>query len=180
MVQRVCMRATAPILAAITALAGAGCGRPAQPPGALPPELRLEGVAFRFYRSDALHAFGVAEAAALRRDSEVLRARNVVATLPHGGEPVRITAPVGEGSLRDRTFEASGGLVVARGADVARTASARFEPDETSGLVLGDDPVTVSGRDYRLTGTGFTLDPGAGTIVVRGGARLVTGNGEGG
>ena len=173
------MRKTLSILAAIAALAGAGCGRPPQPPRAVPPELRLEGVAFRFYRADALNAYGVAENAALRRDSEVLHAKNVVATLPRGGEPVRITAPTSEGSLRERTFEASGGLVVVRGTDVARTERARFEPEGTSGLVLGDDPVAVSGRGYRLTGTGFTLDPGAGTIVVRGRARLVTGAGVG-
>jgi lipopolysaccharide export system protein LptC len=173
------MRTTGLILAALAALSGAACGLPAQPPGAIPPELRLRGVAFRFYRSDALNAFGVAENASLRRDSNVLHAKNVVATLPRGGEPVRISAPTGEGSLRDRTFEASGGLVVARGADVARTERARFEPDEGSGLVLGDDPVTVTGREYRLTGTGFTLDPGEGTIVVSGGARLVTGAGVG-
>ncbi len=168
-----------PILAAIAALAAAACGAPAQAPGALPPELRLDGVAFRFYRSDALNAFGVAETASLRRDSGVIRARNVVATLPRAGEPVRISAPTGEGSLRARSFEATGGLVVARGADVARTERARFEPGGRDGVVEGDDPVVVSGRGYRLTGAGFTLDPEAGTIVVRGGARLVTGKGEG-
>lgn len=174
------MRNPVPILAAIATLAVAGCGRPPQAPDVLPPELRLDGVAFRFYRSDALHAFGNAETASLRRDSEVLRARNVLATLPRGGaEPVRITAPVGSGSLKDRSFEATGGLVVARGGDVARTASARFEPDAQGGVVRGDEPVTVTGRGYRLTGAGFTLEPDAGTILVSGGARLVTGAGVG-
>jgi lipopolysaccharide export system protein LptC len=173
------MRKTVPILFAIAALAASSCGRPAQAPGALPPELKLDGVAFRFYRADALNAFGTAETASLRRDSEILKARNVLATLPRGGEPVRISAPTGEGSLKDRSFEATGGLVVSRGADVARTERARFEPDGSAGLVRGDDPVVVSGRGYRLTGAGFTLDPEEGTIVVRGGARLLTGTGDG-
>jgi lipopolysaccharide export system protein LptC len=171
------MRTPVLILGAIAAFSASGCSRPDQAPGALPPELRLDGVDFRFYRADSLHAFGVAETASLRRDSEVVRARNVVATLPRGGEPVRITAPTGEGSLRDRSFEATGGLVVARGRDVARTESAHFEPEGREGLVEGDDPVVVMGTGYRLTGSGFTLDPEAGTIVVRGGARLVTGAG---
>jgi lipopolysaccharide export system protein LptC len=179
MFQRVCMTNPVSILSVIAVLAATGCGGPAQAPGPVPPELRLDGVAFRFYRADSLHAFGLAETASLQRDSEVLRARNVIATLPQGGEPVRITAPTGEGSLQARTFEATGGLVVARGADVARTDTARFEPEGQGGVVRGDDPVTVSGKGYRLTGSGFTLDPGAGTIVVGGGARLVTGPGVG-
>ena len=121
----------------------------------------------------------MAETAALRRDSSVLRARNVEATLPHAADPVRITAPTGEGSLRDRVFQASGGLVVAHGEDVARTESARFLPEGRAGIVRGEDPVTVTGRGYRLTGTGFTLDPEAGTIQVRGKASLVAGLAEG-
>jgi lipopolysaccharide export system protein LptC len=175
------MRKTVPILFfAIAALTASSCGRPAQAPGALPPELRLDGVAFRFYQADALSAFGTAETASLRRDSEILKARTVLATLPRGGEPVRISAPTGEGSLKDRSFEATGGLVVSRGSDVAHTERARFEPEGRAGLVRGDDPVVVSGRGYRLTGAGFTLDPEEGTIVVRGGARLLTGTGTGG
>jgi lipopolysaccharide export system protein LptC len=135
-------------------------------------------VRFRFYRADALHAFGVADAAALRRDSSILRARSVVATLPRGAEPVLITAPTGEGSLRERTFEATGGVMVASGADTAHTERARFEPEGPAGVVRGDDPVVVTGRGYRLTGAGFTLDPEAGTIQVRGRARLVAGLSE--
>jgi lipopolysaccharide export system protein LptC len=173
------MRKPVSILAAIATLAATGCERPARPPAALPPELRLEQVAFRFYRSDALHAFGTAQTASLQRDSAILKARNVLATLPRSGEPVRITAPNGEGSLKDRSFDATGGLVVARGGDVARTDSARFEPEGPGGVVRGDDPVTVTGRGYRLTGVGFTLDPDEGTIVVSGGARLTTGAGVG-
>ena len=160
-----------PILAALATLAAA-CGPPAQVPGAIPPELRLDGVAFRFYRSDALHAFGTAETASLRRDSEVPLEQHAVVGA------IGITAPTGVGSLQERTFEATGGLVVARGEDVARTDRARFEPEGSGGLVRGEDPVVVTGRGYRLTGAGFTLDPGAGTIVVTGGARLVTGVGQ--
>jgi hypothetical protein len=132
-------------------------------------------VAFRFYRADGLSAFGVAESATLRRDSEFLRAYKVEATLPHSEGPVHITAPTGEGSLREKTFEASGGLVVAHGTDVGRTERARFVPEGRDGLIEGDEPVLVTGRGYRLTGAGFTLDPAEGTIRLRGGAKLLAG-----
>ena len=164
------------LLAALTVLGGSGCTLPPPASGAVPPELRLEGVRFRFYRNDSLRAYGVAEGATLRRDSSVLRARNIVATLPRGDEPVVITAPAGEGSLRDRTFQATGGILVASGADTARTERARFDPEgSVAGVIRGEDPVIVIGRGYRLTGSGFTLDPEAGSIVVRGGATLVAG-----
>ena len=178
MFQRVCMRMLALSTTAAIALAAAGCGgaarQDAQP---VTPELRLDGIRFRIYRADTLTAFGVAETASLRRDSSELRARNVEATLPRAPTPLRLTAPAGEGSLVTNVFRATGGVVVSRGEDAARTERARYEPDAGSdeGLVLGDDPVVVTGRGYRLTGTGFTLDPAAGDIVVRGRARLVTG-----
>jgi lipopolysaccharide export system protein LptC len=69
-------------------------------------------------------------------------------------------------------------MTVARGDDIARTERARYEPQPGEGLVRGDLPVVVEGRGYRLEGTGFTLDPASGTVVVRGGARLVAGIGD--
>jgi len=178
MFQRVCMRMTSYLLAAVSVLAAPGC-RSAVPSAtsAVAPELKLEGVRFRVYRGgDVLRAVGDAEAVSLRRDSSELRARNLDAKLPRDGGPVRITAPSGEGSLLSRVFEATGGVAVGRGDDVARTARARYEPaGDGAGLVRGEDPVVVEGRGYRLDGAGFTLDPGAGTIVVRGGAKLVAG-----
>ncbi len=177
MFQRLCMRTFAHLLAAaalLTTAAACGGGAPSEAQ-AVPPELKLEAVRFRVYRADALRAFGTADTASLRRDSSQLRANRVEATLPRDGTPVLITAPTGEGSLLSRTFDAAGGVVVARGDDAARTERARYEPDDGEGLVRGDDPVVVSGRGYRLTGVGFTLDPAEGTIVVRGGARLVAG-----
>jgi lipopolysaccharide export system protein LptC len=173
MFQRVCMRMTAHLLVAATILAALGCGAAPRPSTeGVAPELRLEDVRFRIYRGDVLRAEGVSETASLRRDSAELRARNLEAELPRGAVPVRITAPAGEGSLLARTFAATGGVVVSRGDDAARTERARYEPD---GLVRGDDPVVVSGRGYRLEGNGFTLDPAAGSIAVRGGARLLAG-----
>jgi lipopolysaccharide export system protein LptC len=181
MFQRVCMMMTSRIATAVAALVFAGCaGSGPQDQGTVPPELKLEGVRFRIYRGDVLRAFGEARTASLRRDSSELRAHEVETTLPRGGAtPVRITAPVGQGSLATREFEATGGVVVARGEDSARTERARYEPaqegDEGDGLVRGDDPVTVLGRGYKLTGNGFVLDPSEGTIVVRGRANLVAG-----
>lgn len=142
------------------------------------PELELEGVRFRLYRGDTLRASGEAARVSLRRDSTELTASNLAAVLPGapGASPtegdVRIAAPEGRGILRARTFSASGGVTVARAGDVARTATARYEPSPDGGRVLGDDPVLVEGEDYRLTGPGFVLDPQAGEIAVRGGVRL--------
>ncbi len=178
MFQRVCMRMTAHPAALVLALALAGCGGAVpRETAAVPPELKLDGITFRIYRGDTLRAFGEAAAASLRRDSTELRASNLEAVLPRPGGPVHVTAPAGEGTLASRVFRASGGVVVSRGSDAARTESARYQPGEgdRDGLLVGDDPVEVTGRGYRLTGRGFTLDPAAGDIVVRGGARLLAG-----
>lgn len=181
MFQRVCMKMTPHAALAIALLAAAGCRGSARPETqAVAPELKLDGVRFRIYRADTLRAFGEAETASLRRDSSELRAQKLEATMPRGGEtPVKLTAPAGDGSLASRQFQAFGGVVVSRGEDAAHTDRARYEPpppdSRGDGLVRGDDPVLVSGRDYQLTGTGFTLDPSVGTIVVRGGARLTAG-----
>jgi hypothetical protein len=176
MFQRVCMKMPRHAALAFALLAASGCGGSARRDAqAVAPELKLEGVHFRIYRGDTLRAFGEADTASLRRDSSELRAQRVEATLPRAGTPVKLTAPAGEGSLATRRFQATGGVVVARGEDSARTERARYEPEPGDGLVRGDDPVVVSGREYQLTGTGFTLDPTLGTIVVGGGARLVAG-----
>jgi lipopolysaccharide export system protein LptC len=172
------MRMTFAAAAALAAQVIAGCGSAAPRETApVPPELRLEGVRFRVYRGDTLRAFGEAETASLRRDSSELRASHVEAVLPRSAGDVHVTAPTGEGALATREFQASGGVVVSRGSDAAHTDRARYEPgrDGQDDRVAGDDPVEVTGRGYRLTGRGFTLDPAEGDIVVRGGARLVAG-----
>src|SRR5215468_5479772 len=101
MFQRVCMRMTAHLAAALTLVAIVGCGGSARRDAqAVAPELKLDGVRFRVYRGDTLRAFGEAETASLRRDSSELHAQRVEATLPRGAAtPVRVTAPAGEGSL---------------------------------------------------------------------------------
>jgi hypothetical protein len=171
------------VLLTFTALAASGCGSAAPGDRApVPPELKLEGVHFRIYRGATLRAYGDAETASLRRDSSELRATAIETVLPRSPTPVHISAPTGEGSLASRVFHASGGVVLTRGDDEARTERARFEPEPGGGagdgLVQGDDPVKVTGRGYALTGRGFTLDPAAGDIVVRGGARLLAGLAE--
>lgn len=159
----------------VSAVPGCRATKPAQEAEGVVPELKLQGVRFRVYRGAGLRAHGQAESAALRRDSSELRVRDVDAILPREPAPVRISAPAGEGSLATREFEAWGGVTVARGDDMVRTERARYEPGPGDGLVYGDDPVVVEGAGYRLDGKGFTLDPAAGTVVVRGGARLVAG-----
>ncbi len=179
MFQRGCMTTRSYLLVALSVLAAPGCrAAKVSEAQALVPELKLDGVRFRVYRGDVLSAFGDAETASLRRDSSELHAQRLDATLPRDIVPLRITAPAGQGSLLSRVFEASGGVVASRGEDVARTSRARFEPGEGAGLVRGDDPVVVQGRGYRLDGAGFTLDPAAGTIALRGGARLLAGLGD--
>jgi lipopolysaccharide export system protein LptC len=144
---------------------------------AVVPELKLEGVRFRVYGGSELRAFGQAARASLRRDSTELAATDLDATLTRSAPPVRITAPAGHGVLASRAFSASGGVTVSRGEDVARTERARFVPGPDGGRVVGDDPVVVEGRSYRLSGTGFTLTPADSEIRIGGGARLVAGGG---
>lgn len=166
-------------MALAVSFAGAPGCRPAKPVEGqgLVPELKLEGVRFRVYRDDELRSSGEAAVVTFRRDSSRLAARDVLAVLPRSPEPVRIAAPAATGVASARQFEATGGVTVSRGDDVARTERARYVPSPGggAGLVTGDRPVVVEGKGYRLEGTGFTLDPARGDITVRGGARLVAG-----
>src|SRR6266542_5531680 len=112
MFQRVCMRIPTYTLAALSVLATAGCqSAKVSDAQAVPPELKLEGVRFRMYRGDALRTFGDAATVSLRRDSSDIRAQQLDATVPRDGAPLRVAAPVGEGSLLSRVFEVSGGVV---------------------------------------------------------------------
>jgi lipopolysaccharide export system protein LptC len=176
MFQRFWTRTAALPTLAVAFLAASAC-QPSKPMEAqeVVPELKLEGVRFRVHRGDTLRAFGEAKAASLRRDSTEIVASDLEAVLPRDPAPLRITAPAGSGVLRDRAFQATGGVTLARAEDVARTERARYVPGPDGGRVEGDDPVVVEGKGYRLEGTGFTLDPQADEIEVRGGARLVTG-----
>jgi hypothetical protein len=89
---------------------------------------------------------------------------------------VVLTAPTGEGVASARTFDAGGGLLAVRGTDTARTESARYEPAHgRAGQVIGDRPVELAGKGYRMRGNGFALDPDTGVIALRGGTRLVAG-----
>jgi len=172
MVKRTWMR----VPASLAALIGIGLAGGCRPSGhmeesAVVPVLELHGVKFRVYRGDRLTVSGDASSATLRRDTGAVTARDLDALLPSAQPvPVRVTAPRGQGDLDDRTFEVEGGVTATRADDVARTARARYEPG--SGLVRGDDPVTVTGRSYRLDGTGFTLDPTVGELVLLKDARL--------
>jgi len=169
-------RTAAPLAFAASLLAAPGCRR-AKPVEveAVVPELKLEGVRFRVYRGDTLRASGEARTTSLRRDSTEIAARDVKAILPRDPAPVRIAAPTGEGVISERVFSAAGGVTVSRGDDVGRTERARYVTGPDGGRVLGDDPVVVEGRGYRLAGTGFTLDPAAAEIAIESDATLVAG-----
>jgi lipopolysaccharide export system protein LptC len=178
MFQRLWRRMAALVAAVICFGVAPGC-RPARPGEAreVVPELKLEEVRFRVWRGAELRAYGEAHEASLRRDSSEVHARDLVAFLPHDPEPVRIAAPEGDGNLASQRFAVRGGVTVTRGEDVARTPSAAWAPDpgKTGGIVRGDQAVVVTGRGYRLEGTGFTLDPASGDLSVRGATRLDAG-----
>jgi lipopolysaccharide export system protein LptC len=177
MVQRFWNTVAVPIALAIAFLAAAGCraSRPGEAQEVVP-ELKLEGVLFRAYRGEELRAFGEAEVATFRRDSTELSASEILATFPQGAAPLRVAAPAGEGVLSDRTFGASGGVVLRRADDEARTERARYEPAEQ--VIRGDDPVVVEGQGFRLEGPGFTLDPASGDLAIQGGVRVLAGTGD--
>jgi hypothetical protein len=140
------------------------------------PELQLEGVRFRLFRGDALRADGTASSVTYQRDSTVVGAVDLAIRLHERRDVVLLTAPAGDGVVSARTFRAGGGLRAVRGSDTAVTEAARFDPAAgEDGQVIGDLPVELAGRGYRLRGNGFTLDPAVGQIALRGGTRLVAG-----
>jgi hypothetical protein len=154
-----------------------GCAPPrtAENQGA-PPELRLEGVRVRLFQGGAPAASGSGTAAAVtyQRDASAMKATELALHVRDRSGEVVLTAPAAAGVISARTFEASGGLRAVRGTDHAATESARFDPSAGSkGLVMGDAPVELWGRGYRLQGNGFSLDPTVREIVLRGGTRLV-------
>jgi lipopolysaccharide export system protein LptC len=138
------------------------------------PVLELHGVRFKIYRGDQLTAMGEASTATLRRETGEVTARDLESVLPGAGPvPARISAPEGSGDLDDRTFAVAGGVTATSGSDTARTDRARYEPIDR--LVHGDDPVVVTGRGYRLYGTGFVLDPASSELTILSKAKLLAG-----
>jgi hypothetical protein len=157
----------------------AGC-RPAGPVGArqVIPELTMDGVQFQVDRRGVTTASGQAERLTYRRDTTDLAAVDLAMDLVTASGPVRVTAPAGSGHLRDRHFRVTGGLRATRGADEATTDSATSGPGPDGRVrIHGEDPVQMAGAGYRLTGTGFDIDPASGDFTLRGQPRLVTGLG---
>jgi hypothetical protein len=165
----------------LTALLAVACAPP--PPvdqAGLVPKLVMDRVRFSVDREGKTRATGVADRVVYRRDTGDVAATGLSIVLGEAWEGVLVTAPAGSGSTVERRFQVSGGVRAVRGRDVATTGSARLEPATQPGrpaLVLGEEPVVVEGAGYRLTGTGFTLDPQAGDIVLHGRPRLLTGLG---
>jgi hypothetical protein len=156
-----------------------GC-RPARPGDSLQvvPELTMEGVQFRVDRGGLTTASGEAERLTYRRDTTDMVAFNLAMDLITATGPVRVTAPAGSGNLGSRHFRASGGIRATRGSDVAETPSATSNPGPDGRIAIhGDESVQVDGPGYRLTGTGFDIDPATGDLAIRGKPRLVTGLG---
>ncbi len=155
---------------------GVGCfpGRPVETEK-VTPEMRFEEVRFRAYRDGRLAATGDAALAGYRRDNGdfTLETMSVVFPASDGGAEARLTAPQGSGNARARNLFASGGVRLVRGTDVATTEEALFQGSD--GLVHGDQPISVQGTGYLLTGPRFVADPRAQALRIDGGARLLAG-----
>jgi hypothetical protein len=157
----------------------AGC-RPVRPGEArqVAPELTMDGVQFQVDRGGVLKASGEAERLTYRRDTTDVAALALAMDLLTATGPVHVTAPSGSGHLAGKTFRVSGGLRATRGADVATTASATTRPGPDGAIrIEGDEAIQLAGPGYRLTGTGFDIDPASGELTLRGRPHLVTGLG---
>ncbi len=178
MVQHGCMRFAQCLLVTTLASALGGCGASAaKEEDGLAPELRLEEVHFRVFRDARLVARGSAARATYRRDTGDYTAEGVEAFLADPAQPwSRLTAPRAAGNPGSRDLAASGGVRFERGAEVAFSDEARYDPSDR--LVHGDRPLLLRGGDWTLEGPTWLLDPSAGAVRVRGGARVVAGPGE--
>jgi len=153
-----------------------GCGAPGtKEEDRLAPELRLEEVHFRVFRDARLAARGTAARATFRRDSGDYTAQEVEAFLSGDGQASwsRLTAPRAAGNPGTRDLVASGGVRFERDREVALSDEARYDPGDR--LVHGDRPLLLQGRNWALEGPTWLLDPSAGIMRVRGGARVVAG-----
>ena len=138
----------------------------------------MDGVQFQVDRGGVPTASGEAERLTYRRDTTDVAATALSMDLATATGLVHVTAPSGSGHLASRTFRVSGGLRASRGADVATTASATTRPDPDGTIhIEGSEPVELDGPGYRLTGTGFDVDPATGELAIRGQPHLVTGLG---
>ena len=157
----------------------AGC-RPVRPGEArqVAPELTMDGVQFQIDRGGVLKATGEAARLTYRRDTTDMAATDLAIDLLTPTGPVHVTAPTGSGRLAGRTFRITGGLRATRGADEATTPSATTRPGPDGAIrIEGDEAIQLAGPGYRLTGTGFDIDPATGELAIRGKPRLVTGLG---
>jgi hypothetical protein len=157
----------------------AGCrpGRQGEARGIVP-ELTMEGVLFHADRGGVVKASGQADRVTYRRDTTAIAATGLKMVLVTESGPVDVTAPSGSGVLLDHRFRVLGGVRAVRGTDEVTTASFRSEPGPDGRSILrGDDPVLVTGVGYRLSGTGFTIEPAAGELAILGQPKLVTGVG---
>ncbi len=178
MVQHGCMRFAQCLLVGTLASAIAACGAPAaKEEDRLAPELRLEEVHFRVFRDARLVARGLAARATYRRDTGDYAADGVEAFLADREQPwSRLTASRAAGNPGTRELAASGGVRFERGGEVATSDEARYDPADR--LVHGDRPLVLRGGDWTLEGPTWLLDPSAGAVRVRGGARVVAGPGR--
>ncbi len=179
MVQQGCMRFTRYLLTAILASTNVGCGGSgAKEEDRLAPELKLEEVHFRVFRDARLAARGSASRATYRRDTGDYTAEGVEAFLAGAGQPgwSRLTASRAAGNPGTRDLSTSGGVRFERGGEVAVSDEARYDPGDR--LVHGDRPLVLRGGEWTLEGPTWLLDPSAGAVLVRGGARVVAGPGE--
>ena len=165
-------------LAAVIALATTGACHREQPQGTtdVPPELTFDGLTYRVYRGPVLTADGTAAHARFRRDNSDLSADQITSRFPSSGDraEARIAARQGAGNLRQRQFDAWGGVRAEQGDEVAVTERAHY--DAADGLIRGDRPIEVRGGGRLVVrGPSFTLDPRQQRLTIEGGARITAG-----
>jgi hypothetical protein len=142
------------------------------------PQLIMDGVQFQVDRGGVTTSTGQADRITYRRDTTDVSAVNLTMDLTGETSPIRVTAPAGAGQVRDRRFRVTGGIRASRARDTARTESATISPGAGGQTAIsGEEPVEVDGPGYRLTGTGFDLDPASGDLTIRGQPHLDSGLG---
>lgn len=120
----------------------------------------MRGVVFDRFEADRLSQRAEAETMWLHRETQQARGEGIKATLFSDipGEPARaiLKAPQGEVSLKARVTRLHGGVRLVD--DQGRTLETEaLTYDAAEDHVHGEDPVTVTGANFKVQGVGVDL-----------------------
>jgi lipopolysaccharide export system protein LptC len=137
-----------------------GCAaKPPVDPGEAPPAIDLGGVGFRFWQGSTLQAVGQAKTAKFLRDTGDLQAHDFRLKVLRSSEEgdVDLEALTVDGNIHTLQAKAQGGVRVSD-ATGSTGQTARAHLDGRAHVATGDDPVDVTGPDYRIRASaGFQL-----------------------